>query len=104
MLWLLFIPALAMAQVLPVPVPAGGTVLAHAALAPGLGVLAQLEEGRPLVAALVRGEVRVEVAIGPIERWAEYDHERRAIQVHPSLIGADLRTVAALLAHEATHA
>jgi hypothetical protein len=104
MRWSLLAFALPLAEVVPVALPGGATLLAEAALASGLILLAQLDDGRPLVAALAQGGVHIEVGTPPLLGWGEYQNDRRAILVHPSLVGADPRTLAALLAHEATHA
>jgi len=83
--------------------PNGSTATVDARAAPGLDVLAQLDVGRPLVDVLARG-VPVFVMDEPNSVWAHYDGDARVIGVDTSLAGADPRTLAALLAHEATHA
>ncbi len=106
MLALLVAGALAAAQFVPVAGPEGGTLDVDAALVPGVQALAAVAEGRPLVAGLGRaGGVRVELVPEPLpDSWAIYDDDRRAIVLDPAFRGANPRTVATALAHEAVHA
>jgi endonuclease YncB( thermonuclease family) len=88
----------------PYTTPGGLMVTVDARLVPALDLLAQLEIGRPLVDALGRGNVTVFLMAEPADVWAHYDSTARVIGIDLSLAGADPRTLAALLSHEATHA
>jgi hypothetical protein len=87
----------------PYATPSAGTIRVDARLVPGLDVLGQLELGRPLVDALARGGVTVVLAAEPPGVWAHYDPGARTVTVDRSFWGADPRTLATLLSHEATH-
>jgi hypothetical protein len=89
-------------QLVPFRAPDGGTVRVDPGLVPAMTVLAQLDVGRPLLSALARGNVYVEY--DNLDEWAHYELSTRAIRIDESLQGADPRAVAALLAHEASHA
>jgi hypothetical protein len=84
--------------------PAGGTVTVDGRLIPALNALAQLEVGRPLIDGLAQGNVVLFVMAEPQGIWGHYDSAARVIGVERSLAGADPRSLATLLAHEATHA
>ena len=71
--WSVLALAVALAQLVALPVPGGGTVTVDSPLAPPLVVLAELPVGQPLVAALAWGDVQVEIAVEPLERYGEYD-------------------------------
>jgi hypothetical protein len=87
----------------PYQTPSGGTISADARLVPGLDVLTGVDGGRELVDALARAGVTVVVAAEPRGVWAHFDPGARLVAVDRSLAGADPRTVAALLSHEAAH-
>jgi hypothetical protein len=84
--------------------PSGATVRVDARLVAGLDVLRQLAAGRELLEALGRGGVSVAMAPEPLGVWAHYDADARLMIVDVSLAGADPRTLAALISHEAVHA
>ena len=83
--------------------PAGGTLRVDGRLVGGLDVLARLASGAPLVDALASGGVTVILAAEPPGVWAHYDAAARQVTIDQSFWGADPRTVAALLGHEAVH-
>jgi len=89
-------------QLAPFRAPDGGIVLADPGLVPALTVLAQVDIGRPLLSALARGNVHLEY--DDLDEWAHYELSTRTIRIDESLQDADPRAVAALLAHEASHA
>jgi hypothetical protein len=68
-----------------------------------LDVLRQFEDGRGLLDALAQGGVTVTLAAEPPRVWAHYDTAARQVVIDHSLAGADPRTVAGLLSHEAVH-
>jgi hypothetical protein len=86
--------------------PNGGQLQVDRRLIPALDLLAGLDLARPLLNDLARGGVPVFMAPErpEIEAWAHFDRRSNDIWVHTSLTGADPRTVAVVLAHEATHA
>lgn len=92
-----------LARLVPYTTPSGDTARVDARATPALDVLAQLDAGRSLVDTLARGVV-VFVMDEPNAVWAHYDGDARVIGVDTSLADVDPRTLAALLAHEATHA
>jgi hypothetical protein len=101
--------ALVLAQVV-APTPTAWNIPADPALARALGVLAGVDEGRALLQALADGGVRLVVAVavapevdGSNERLAEYRLTTRMIVLSPLVRGMEPATVAALLAHEASH-
>lgn len=92
------------------PTPVAVTIPADPALAPALGVLAGVDEGRALLQALADAGVRLVVAVavapeasGSGERLAEYRLPTRMIVLSPRVRGMEPATVATLLAHEASH-
>lgn len=103
-------PAAAPAASVPLPqsglvpfrTPSGGTIQIDARLVPAMTVLLGVEQARPLIDALARGGIRVEVA--DLDEWGHYQSSAQAIRIDVTLVGADPRAVAALLAHEASHA
>src|SRR5918911_1443856 len=96
--------ALALAQLVSVPAPNGGAVQADPALRLAMDLLASLEDGRPLVQAFADGGVRLLVApVADLGRLALYEPRRRAVTVPAEAARMAPRTVATILAHEATH-
>ena len=83
--------------------PSGATVRVDARLVPSLDVLRQLEEGRRLLDALAQGGVTARLATEPPRVWAHFDTDAREIVINESLAGADSRTIATLISHEAVH-
>ncbi|HLH22596.1 MAG TPA: hypothetical protein VK066_08740 [Chloroflexota bacterium] len=85
--------------------PNGGEIQVDRRLLPALDLLGSLDIGRPLVNDLARAGVPVFMAPErpEVEAWAHFDPRARDIWVHTSLVGGDPRTVAVVLAHEATH-
>jgi hypothetical protein len=101
--------ALVLAQVV-APTPIAWTIPADPALAPALGALAGVDEGRALLQALADADIRLVVAVavapearGSSERLAEYRLTTRLIVLSPRVRGMEPATVATLLAHEASH-
>ena len=101
--------ALALAQVV-APTPVAFTIPADPALAPALGVLAGVDEGRALLQALAAaarlGHYRDghhQPHLRVRERLAEYRLPTRAIVLSPRVRAMEPGTVATLLAHEASH-
>jgi hypothetical protein len=92
-----------LAQLVGVPLPAGGTLATDPALVPAVQLLAARADTAPLLPTLAAGQVRLEVA-DTLDAWGVYDDQARVIRVAASLRGAGQRTLTTLLAHEATHA
>jgi hypothetical protein len=88
----------------PYSAPSGGTVTVDGRLIPALNALAQLDVGRPLLDGLAQGNVLLFIMAEPQGIWGHYDGTSHVIGVDRSLAGADPRTLATLLAHEAAHA
>jgi len=88
----------------PYTAPSGGTVTVDGRLIPALNALAQLDVGRPLIDGLANANVVLFIMAEPQGIWGHYDSAARVIGVDRSLAGADPRSIATLLAHEATHA
>jgi hypothetical protein len=85
--------------------PSGGQFQADERLIPTLDILARLDEGRPLLDALAQGRVLVIFAADDLdEMYAYYDDTLRLVAIDPGLREIDPRALAALLAHEASHA
>src|SRR4051794_26949400 len=81
---------LLLAQLGPVAVPGEASVWADPALRPAVEQLATLEAGRPLLAALVAGGVRVEVAALPNrDEYAAYERPPPVTTVAPGLLRLD---------------
>ncbi len=91
-------------NLVPYATPSAGTTRVDARLVAGLDVLAGVDDGRPLVDTLARANVVVFMAPEPSGIWAHYDTGARIIVVDSTLAGADARTLATLISHEATHA
>jgi hypothetical protein len=112
-LWLLVRPAGSASEVPPsaerwlvaYTAPSGVPHQVDHRLVPALAALASVSEGAQLVNGLaVSGTVVLYAALPLDEGAASYDLRAEVIALHPDLIGADPRTPAALLAHEAQHA
>jgi hypothetical protein len=86
--------------------PNGRTIEVDRRLVPALNLLAGMDLAQPLLNSLADARIPVFLfAEAPeLEAWAHYDDRGRVIWVHSSLRGADPRTIAVVLAHEATHA
>jgi hypothetical protein len=95
-------PSAAAQWLSPFAVPGGGIIHAEPALHPALAILAGLDVGPALLAALAHDDVFVE--FDDLDEWAHYSPPARAIRIDATLENADPRSLAALLAHEASHA
>ena len=73
MLWSVLALGILLAQLVALPVPGGGTVAVASPLAPPRVVVAEVPVGQVLVAAVAWGDVQVEIAVEPLERYGEYD-------------------------------
>jgi hypothetical protein len=74
-------------------------------LVPALSLLTSLDAGRPLMDTLAASGTVVLFGVQPLDEGAAfYDLTADLILVHPDLVGADPRALAALIAPEAQHA
>jgi hypothetical protein len=85
--------------------PGGGLVQVDHRLVPALDLLATLDSGQELLDDLADGSILVVLGSRPFDELRGfYDADAGAIVIDPALVVADPRALAALLAHEATHA
>lgn len=85
--------------------PTGGVVQVDARLIPALNALRRLDDGHVLLDHIADTDVVLLVGIdGTDDFYAQYRPDPGVIFVGPELQHADPRTLAALLAHELTHA
>jgi endonuclease YncB( thermonuclease family) len=84
--------------------PGGRSLVVDRRLVPSVDVLVRTDIGRPLVETMARAGIPLFMAPQPGNSWAFYVPAARVIWVHPSLEGADPRTIATVVAHEAVHA
>jgi hypothetical protein len=98
-------PASAERWLLPYTAPSGVPLQVDRRLVTALDALVSVSEGAQLVNGLAASGTVVLYAALPLDEGAaSYDLRADVIALHPDLIGADPRTLAALLAHEAQHA
>src|SRR5262245_14926843 len=85
--------------------PGGGLIQTDHRLIPALDLLATLDAGRELLDDLADGSILVVLGSRAFDELRGfYDADTGAIVIDPALLVADPRALAAMVAHEATHA